>query len=53
MICFQSRLRRALLPFSRLDGNFYAKVMQVLFLGERLSRWQKLRLLAYPVSKSH
>ncbi len=51
MIRFQSRLTRALLPFGRLDGNFYAKLMQVLFLGERLSRWQKLRLLAYPVLK--
>jgi digeranylgeranylglycerophospholipid reductase len=50
-IRFQSRLTRALLPFSRLDGGFYAKVMQVLFLGGQLSRGQKLRLLAYPVLK--
>lgn len=52
MIRFQSRLTRVLLPFSRCDGNFYAKVMQVLFLGNQLSRWQKLRLLAYPILKS-
>jgi digeranylgeranylglycerophospholipid reductase len=49
MIRFQARLTRALLPFHRMDGNLYAKVMQVLFLGGRLSRWQKLRLLAYPI----
>jgi len=53
MIRFQSRITRALLPFSRLDGNFYAKVMQVMFLGGQLSRWQKLRLLAYPILKLH
>jgi len=53
MIRSQSRLPRALLPFSRLDRNFYAKVMQVLFLGNSLSRGQKLRLLAYPILKPH
>jgi len=49
MIRFQARLTRALLPFSRFDGNLYAKTMQVLFLGGQLNRRQKLRLLAYPL----
>lgn len=49
MIEFQSRLARVLLSFSRLDGDLYAKAMQVLFLGDELTRWQKLRLLAYPL----
>lgn len=53
MIRFQSSLTRALLPFSRLDGNFYARVMQVLFLGDQLSRLQKLCVLAYPVLKAN
>lgn len=51
MIRFQSHLTRALVPFSRFDGNLYAKVMQVLFLGGQLSRRQKLRLLVYPLLK--
>lgn len=45
----QSRLTRALLPASRLDPYLFAKVMQILFLGKDLNRWQKLRLLAYPI----
>lgn len=49
MIRFQSRFTRALLPFSRLDENLYAKLMQILLLGGQMSRWQKLRLLAYPL----
>lgn len=49
MIEFQSRLTRVLRPFSRFDGNLYAKAMQVLFLGKTLTRWQKLQLLAYPL----
>ncbi|RLC70900.1 MAG: hypothetical protein DRJ03_17830 [Chloroflexi bacterium] len=49
MIRFQSRLTRALLPFSCLDENLYAKLMQILLVGGQMSRWQKLRLLAYPL----
>jgi digeranylgeranylglycerophospholipid reductase len=53
MIRFQSRFTDTLLSLSRCDKNLYAKIMQVLFLGDQLSRWQKLCLLAYPISKSH
>jgi digeranylgeranylglycerophospholipid reductase len=52
MVRFQSRLTRALLPASRFDPYLYAKVMQILFLGRDLSRFQKLRLLAYPLIRS-
>jgi len=52
MTRFQSRLTRALLPVNRLDPYLYAKVMQILFLGRDLRRWQKLRLLAYPLIRS-
>lgn len=51
MIRLQSRFSRAFLPFSRFDGNLFAKLMQVLFMGGQLSRGQKLRLLAYPLLK--
>jgi digeranylgeranylglycerophospholipid reductase len=52
MVRFQSRLTRALLPVNRLDPYLYAKVMQILFLGRDLRRWQKLRLLVYPLIRS-
>jgi digeranylgeranylglycerophospholipid reductase len=52
MIQFQSRLTRVLLPPSRFDGNLYAKLMQVLFFGGQLSRWRKLRVLAYPMLRA-
>jgi flavin-dependent dehydrogenase len=52
MVRFQSRLTRALLPASRLDPYLYAKLMQILFLGRDLTRFQKLRLLAYPLIRA-
>ncbi|MFZ5915362.1 MAG: geranylgeranyl reductase family protein [Chloroflexota bacterium] len=48
----QHRLTQFFLPASRFDPNFFAKLMQVLFLGEGLSRLQKLQLLLYPLLKS-
>jgi digeranylgeranylglycerophospholipid reductase len=51
-IRFQAQLTQALSFFSRVDGNLYAKTLQVLFLGDQLSRWQKLRLLGYPLLKA-
>jgi digeranylgeranylglycerophospholipid reductase len=45
----QHRITRLFLPLSRLDRNIFAKVMQVLFMGDKLSRLQKLLLLAYPL----
>jgi digeranylgeranylglycerophospholipid reductase len=53
LIRFQSRLARVLLPLGRLDANCYAKLIQVLFLGSQLTRWQKLRLLAFPLLRQH
>ena len=53
IIRFQSRITRALLPLGRLDANCYAKLIQVLFLGSQLTRWQKLRLLAFPLLRQH
>lgn len=49
ILWFQHRLTRFFLPVSGFDRHIFAKVMQVLFLGDNLSRFQKLRLLAYPL----
>jgi digeranylgeranylglycerophospholipid reductase len=49
MIRFQSLLTRLLLPWSQIDGNLYARLMQLLFLSGELGRWQKVRVLAYPL----
>jgi hypothetical protein len=45
----QHRLVQCFLPMSRLDRHFYAKLMQTLFLGDGLSRSQKLQMFAYPL----
>lgn len=45
----QERLTHLLCPLSRLDGNLYAKLMQVLVLGASLRPVHKLRLLGYPL----
>lgn len=49
ILLIQHRLTRLFLPLSRFDRHILAKLMQVPFLGGELSRWQKLRLLAYPL----
>jgi digeranylgeranylglycerophospholipid reductase len=49
ILLLQHRLTRFFLPLSRFDQHILAKLMQVLFLGGELNRWQKLRLLAYPL----
>jgi len=49
VLWFQHRLTRLFLPLSRFDRHIFAKIMQVLFLGDKLSRFQKLQLLAYPL----
>jgi len=51
-IRLQAVLTRTFLAASRFDSNLYAKLMQVLFLGGEVSRWQKIRVLAYPILKS-
>ncbi len=45
----QHRFTQLFRPLARLDRHLLAKLMQVLFLGGKLSRRQKLRLLAYPL----
>jgi digeranylgeranylglycerophospholipid reductase len=50
-LLIQHRFTRFFMPLSRFDRNIFAKLMQVLFMGDDLNRFQKLRLLAYPVLK--
>jgi hypothetical protein len=47
----QYRFTRLFMPLSRFDRNIFAKLMQVLFTGDDLNRFQKLQLLAYPILK--
>jgi len=49
MIHSQARLTRIMLPLCRFDQNLCAKLVQFLFLGGELGRWQKIRMLAYPL----
>lgn len=50
-LLIQYRFTRLFMPLSRFDPNIFAKLMQVLFTGGDLNRFQKLRLLAYPMLK--
>jgi flavin-dependent dehydrogenase len=50
-LLIQHRFTRFFMPLSRFDRNIFAKLMQVLFMGDDLNRFQKLRLLAYPILK--
>lgn len=44
---FQAMLTRVALPLARRDGNLYAKLLQVFFLGGELSRREKLCVLTW------
>jgi flavin-dependent dehydrogenase len=49
ILLLQYRLTQLFLPLSHFDRNMFAKLMQVLFLGGRLNRRQKLQMLTYPL----
>jgi len=48
MIRFQYTLARLFQPFSQLDRNAFAKLLQITFLGGSLNRRKKLSILTYP-----